>query len=139
MNLLINIDSFDTRYIIYSPPTKNKIKPSGVFYKMLYSNISFTISSIYIHIPLDYLILNQGVYIGMTKIGTLLVNNIEQQLLNTFNNTSNKQIIYTQFEPPKSYSKHKIKSIQLLLSGIWETDSKIGIVYKYIIQYKYQP
>ena len=75
----------------------------------------------------------------MTKLTTLLVTNIEYQLLCAFNNTSKKQIISTHFEPPKSYSKHKIKSIQLLLSGIWETDTKIGIVYKYIIQYKYQP
>jgi hypothetical protein len=139
MNVLINIDSFDPRCVIYSPPTKNKIKTCGIFYKMLYSNVCFTISSIYIHIPLGYLILKQGIYIGMTKSAITMLNNLEYQLLCAFNTTSKKHTVVTHFEPPNSYSKHKIKSIQLLLSGIWETDTKIGIVYKYLIQYKYPP
>ena len=139
MNILINIDSFESRYVIYSPPIKNKVKTFGMYYKILYSNECLTISSLYIHIPMVYINLKNGIYIGMTEKATTLVSQLELQLLSIFNTTIKKHIIFTRFEPPHAYSKHKIKSMQLLLSGIWETETKIGMVYKYIIQYKYPP
>lgn len=139
MNVLINIDSFDIHNVIYSQPTKNKIKANALFYKMLYSNSCFTITSLYVHIPLGYLILKHGYYMGMTKSAMNRFILLEKELLLAFNTSCKKIPVYTKFETHKIYSKHKIKSIQLLLSGIWETDTNIGIVYKYIILYKYPP
>lgn len=115
MYISINVDNLKYNYIMITGPTKNKLKSYLFFYKILYATNLFTMSS---------LLLN---FNNVDKENIpLYLTNIEKYILNKFNH-NNKHVSLSVFNC-KKYNKN----IKIMISGIWESDTNIGLVYKYI-------
>ena len=53
MNIILNINDFDNRYINIMEPTKNVIMGNGYFSRCLYSNELLTLNSVYIYFEVN--------------------------------------------------------------------------------------
>lgn len=191
MNILININDFQTENIFFME-NKENIIVNGIFVKILYSSEYYTMNGIYLHFPLMYYEKNNiptniqpsisFQNINMKKDKNVLFFDIEKnfELISQFSklettilqfymknkNIKNKNIvknISTQLKNGAiryynykflnglyvsklnesnaiksnnndyiSQIKHGLKKFYIKISGIWETNTDIGMTYKLI-------
>lgn len=137
MNLYILFYLFDIKKVFYNKPTENKIKYYNNFYKLLYNESKYTIQSLLLWIPNDYIILDQDNYIYINDNGMKKIIQIEESILNNINIIINKKIelsIYNECRKKKHLLENGQSNLILRISGIWESYDKIGITYKFILQ-----
>lgn len=148
MNLTIKRENFDKNYIYLSDPIKNFVIEDASFYKFLYSTpintfncILFDLTFINVQIVKSYnkykMIIDKS---NMNLIS--FISNIEKEILSRINlgglpqfdllETINMGFL-------KLYSKNVLPEkidrlcVTLKLSGIWKTEKKYGITYKFSV------
>ena len=149
MNIILNIDNFDTDNIFFQESIKNTVISNSKFIRIYYSNNIFSLNLIFIKIPVT-IISYEKFYnkykciINLNKdtlhIKTLI--NIEKEILNkiNINKIKNYDICKNLYSNNinlfiNNINKYNIISnyIIIKISGIWETDKEYGITYKFII------
>lgn len=137
MNLYILFYLFDIKKVFYNKAIENKIKYYNYFYKLLYNESKYTIQSLLLWIPNDYIILDQDNHIHINDYGMQKIIQIEESILNNINIVLNKKIelsIYNECRKKKYLLENNQCNLILRISGIWESYDKIGITYKFILQ-----
>ena len=137
MNLYILFYLFDIKKVFYNKPIENKIKYYNHFYKLLYNESKYTIQSLLLWIPNDYIILEQDNHILINDHGMKKIVQIEESILNNINIVLNKKIelsIYNECRKKKYLLENNQCNLILRISGVWESYDKIGITYKFILQ-----
>tara|TARA_A100001015_G_scaffold320853_1_gene448816 strand:- start:427 stop:870 length:444 start_codon:yes stop_codon:yes gene_type:complete len=142
-SLLLPINKYQIQNTIFLEPTRNKIINNSYFIKILYSNSLFTMNGIYLYVPLEITNVqsihnNKYKYIfnynqNKSVIQNLI--NIEETLLNKFNNNKYKRYICKdQLQNEYILTNKNIKTSQFIIkiSGIWETETTYGLSFKFI-------
>ena len=145
MNIVYNINQFNTDYVYLCEPIKNNIMSEGTFIRILYSTSLFTMTGVYLYVPF-YAIQIEKYYnkykctfdMDIHKDIINQIKSIEESILNKISipNKLATYKIYEQFKTGNikifSESIDKIKNIFMLkISGIWETDTQYGVTYKF--------
>jgi len=129
MNIILNINSISSNNIYFYDSVKNTIINNSNFIKITYSNNYFILNGIYIKITIH----------KNSKNDTILdkINNLETLILSLYNNNKiyNYKIIdqINYLITKLNNSNKDIINYILKISGIWETDSNIGLTYKFIL------
>tara|TARA_A100001035_G_scaffold280247_2_gene284900 strand:- start:7800 stop:8234 length:435 start_codon:yes stop_codon:yes gene_type:complete len=139
MNIVINMNEFSLKNIFFNEAIKNTVINDSNFIRILYSNKDFTLNGIYIKV--DFIkTSNYNKFFENTTNLTIIkyVENLETHILNIYNKNKqhnykiHEQISYIATKITSSSSNKSIFSYIFKVSGIWETNSVIGITYKFI-------
>lgn len=113
MILAIPLSAYNTQYVLFLQPIKNKLIDNATFTKIVYSPQSISLNGIYIYIkdqPLEAIL------------------KIEKDILNSYVAFSSAEPSYVMAKGLNRYDNNKI----LKISGIWENDKQYGLAYKII-------
>lgn len=129
MNLILNLNDISYKNIFFNDSIKNTIINNSNFIKIIYSNNIFILNGLYIKISLYYKSQNLEIM--------NYIHNLEKYILTTYNNVkihNYKLREQLKFLISKLNNSNKnIFNYILKISGIWETDSIIGVTYKFLI------
>jgi|UniRef100_A0A6C0CW60 hypothetical protein len=146
MNIALNINQFETNNIYFCDPIKNNVVNDGLFIRIIYSTDYFVTNGINLFVQLHDLTIEK--FYNKYKCSFNLFNNkniieniqqIEENILKNIN-IKNKIIQKTLGEQLrigniKIFSENiDITNNYLLvlkISGIWETDTHIGLTFKF--------
>lgn len=154
MNVAIQVFQFQT-YNLFFSCTKKNIFMEGIITKIIYSDGTITTNDVFIITPfysnkMDknlskcYLRFNTENYMNVKTVNELI--KIEKKILEYYSNIhkSNKQPIYSlknQLEKGyvKIYKEKKSENVNdkktsnyvMKISGVWENESHVGIVFKF--------
>tara|TARA_B100000963_G_C22507322_1_gene616629 strand:+ start:519 stop:881 length:363 start_codon:yes stop_codon:yes gene_type:complete len=117
MNILLDIDNIDEKYIFFQDAIKNTVINNSNFVRILYSSSEFTLTNIHIKF-------------NLRKNPEILykIINLERNILNLFNCNCNHSFKLKDQLAINNNSKDTI----LKISGIWENENSIGITSKLI-------
>ncbi len=142
MEYLLDINSIHHKNLIFKSPIKNQNDHFLYFYKLIYSNNYFNLK--YILLKFDYtdyriIVKNNNYLLSINKNDIFLekLKNLEITILNSINIHINKNIVCNCYEDilKKQYlycfqNYPNLKNLSLKISGIWEDNYNIGLVYK---------
>lgn len=143
MEYIIEHDKINEHNLIFKLPIKNQNEKYINFYKILFSNNNITLKYILIKPGLDSFTVqydHQRYKVIVNKSNNFIKNieNVEKKILGSINNTLNKNIVYNLLNDIKSkphlYSfvnNPNLDKFYIKISGIWESDTSIGLVYKF--------
>lgn len=141
MNVYIN-EKYNLKNVIFQKPIQNKMEMYKNFYKIIYTHPKYTLN--YLLIPLKVSSYNIEIYNGKYR---LIVNKndpifseifeIEKNILTSLNMITNKKVKYQCIFDLRN-KKHlfifhhipNLNNLCLKISGIWEDEHNIGIIYK---------
>ena len=138
MNVYQTIDHVRSEQCFLCRPIANKFFNYTHFYKINYNLLTFTLNSILIWIELkSYHVkeINDQYMVTFTMDPEFLekVIHFEQKILETFNKVIHKKIHYPCYDTKNIfYYKNKVDTFKLYfrISGIWESDTHIGLTSK---------
>jgi hypothetical protein len=142
MNLYHNIDDVDYKKIFFYKPVINKIIHYNYFYKLIYDVNIFTLNTLIIHVEIDsYEIIEEnGKYRVQVKINQQFIEKIKMLEENILKNIAKKQITLSCYKfllyhkSIYGFDKYPEKvQLSLRLSGLWETETTIGLTTKITI------
>ncbi len=129
MNLVLKLNELSYSNIFFYESVKNTVMNDSSFIRIIYSNSDIILNGIYIKID---------VYKDNNNIELLdQVDNLEKTILNQYtidklqNHKLRDQLNY-HISKINNNTKNIIYSYLLKISGIWETDTVIGLTYKFI-------
>lgn len=146
MNIALNINQFETNNIYFCDPIKNNVVNDGLFIRIIYSTDYFVTNGINLFVQLHDLTIEK--FYNKYKCSFNLFNNkniieniqqIEENILKNIN-IKNKIIQKTLTEQLrigniKIFSENIDMTNNYLfvlkISGIWETDTHIGLTFKF--------
>ena len=146
MNIAKNIEQYDDNNIFFCEPTKNNVMNEGNFIRILYSTHNFILNGIYLLITFNdiscekYYTKYRCCFNVNTHIDIINnLKNIEENILKKYENI-NKLPQYKIYEQLRNgnlkiftdIGNKTICSFILKISGIWETEDKYGLTYKFI-------
>lgn len=138
MNLCLEIDNIDIKDVAFYKPIQNKIAHYKNFYKILYNIEMFTLNTLIIQVDVRELqvVKENNIYKVSFVIDPVFLEKLklfETKLLDNFNHITNKKIMYSfnKFINKLIYNTtNPNTNIVLRISGIWESDTQIGITNK---------
>ena len=142
MELHVNIDDIKSHNLIYKLPVKNQNHNYKNYYKLILSTNNFNLKYILIKLEIknyDFKKENHLYKLIINKNEELInkLIDLEEKLLYGINNTINKRCVYLLknelLNKECLYKFNKIPDINNLfikISGLWENNEDIGIVYK---------
>ena len=138
MNVYQSIETIQADKCFLYRPIHNKFYNYIYFYKLSYNYLSFTLNSLLVWIDLKCYSIkeNQGQYILSYTIDESFLEkmmNFEKKLLEHFNLNLQKKIQFPSYENKNIfYYKNKVDPFKLFfrISGIWESDTHIGLTTK---------
>jgi hypothetical protein len=101
--------SFDIEHVFFTPPVKNNLIDRGLFSRIIYSTPDYTVNGIYLK--------------GLTRAN---LKTIETELLTNYRTKKTKCATLCTL-PHYNWDSHFLK-----ISGIWETETSVGIAFKFI-------
>jgi len=143
MEYIIEYDKINTHNLVFKMPIKNQNENYINFYKILFSNNHITLKYILMRLNFTTFAVKQEShrYKVMINKNDNFIKNVEEterKILNAINNTTNKTIVYNLSSDIKSkpylysFVHHpNLDKFYIKISGIWESDSSIGLVYKF--------
>ena len=143
MEYIIEHDKIKEHNIIFKLPIKNQNEKYINFYKILFSNQNITLKYILVKLSSRSFYIHQHCHrykIIINKNDEFIKNieNIETKILSSINNTVNKNIVCNLRDDinrkPYLYtflSYPDLEHFYIKISGIWESDTSIGLVYKF--------
>ena len=146
MNIVKKIEQYDDNNIFFCEPTKNNVMNEGNFIRILYSTHNFILNGIYLLITFNdiscekYYTKYRCCFNVNTHIDIINnLKNIEENILKKYENI-NKLPQYKIYEQLRNgnlkiftdIGNKTICSFILKISGIWETEDKYGLTYKFI-------
>jgi len=137
---------FDINNIYFCDPIKNNVVNEGIFIRLIYSTDFFVTNGINLFLPLYDVVVEK--FYNKYKCTFNLINNkniieniiqIEENILKNINikNKIIKKSIYEQLRIgnikifSENIDKTNIYLFILKISGIWETDTHIGVTFKF--------
>ena len=138
MNIVLNYTDIKYDHIFFNEVIKNTVMENSNFIRLIYSNEYVILNGLFIFIPFTN---NDNFLLKPTKIidddVIDYITNLEIYILSTYNNNkshSYKIIDQLKYITSKQYANKYYKNSKLLLkiSGIWETNTQIGITHKFI-------
>jgi hypothetical protein len=146
MNIVKKIEQYDDNNIFFCEPTKNNVMNEGNFIRILYSTHNFILNGIYLLITFNEISCEKyytkyrccfNVNAHIDIINNLKI--IEENILKKYENI-NKLPQYKIYEQLRNgnlkiftdIGNKTICSFILKISGIWETEDKYGLTYKFI-------
>jgi len=141
MNICLDIETIDINKISFYKPIQNKISHYTNFYKILYNIEMFTLNTIILKVDVKDLHVNKENFIykvsfSIDPIFLERLKTFETELLDNFNNITKKKIMYSfnKFVNKLVYNTTNTNTFVVLrISGIWESDTHIGITSKLTI------
>ena len=141
MNLCLDIDSVDINDISFYKPIQNKIAHYKNFYKILYNIEVFTLNTLIIKVDVKEMqvMKENNMYKVSFTIEPSFIEKLklfETRILDKFNHITNKKIVvsFNKFINKLIYNTtNPNTNIVIRISGIWESDSQIGITNKLTI------
>jgi len=138
MNVYQSIEEVHHDQCFLCRPIPNKFYNYLHFYKISYNLLSFTLNSIFIWIDLKHFTMKEQsdqFILSYTMDDTFLEKLVqfEKGILEKMKQTLHKKIHYSVYEPKQLYYfKSKLDSFKLFfrISGIWESETHIGITSK---------
>ena len=109
MFLILPMSEYNRAYLFFAPTVKNNIIEKGLFTRILYSSNFFVTNGIY-----------------MKDFTRSHLKQLEEDILESFSTSKIKCITLASL--PQSCWTGKT----LTVSGIWETDSTVGLAFKFI-------
>ena len=146
MNIVKKIEQYDDNNIFFCEPTKNNVMNEGNFIRILYSTHNVVLNGIYLLITFNdiscekYYTKYRCCFNVNTHIDIINnLKNIEENILKKYENI-NKLPQYKIYEQLRNgnlkiftdIGNKTICSFILKISGIWETEDKYGLTYKFI-------
>ena len=130
---------YDTKYIYILPSKSNYVLKHSLYRKILYSNQYITLNGLYIDIKLDklqYFKKYNKYFLRFTNTLEDIIK-LEQQILSKINSQKNHNTILKTTIETKRFiidSKYTITSNHFILyiSGLWENNYEVGLIYKLI-------
>ena len=115
MNIYYSLSNIDHNKIYFNKPIINKFSNYKLFYKINYNIYSFTLNS---------------VLILLTDINEKVIEELQQFELSVLNKLSfiKKELCVSNF---KTIYKYKTERVYIRVSGIWESDTQIGLTTKF--------
>ena len=155
MNLILESSTFNKKNVFFHEPVKNTIMNDSNFIRIIYSNKDFILNGIYIKINInkdiqkkifnhDYITIednideNKNKLLNENKMVFQFVETLEKYILNKYNSNHihtykmTEQILYLLNKINNCNNNRNIFSYILKISGLWETETHIGITYKFI-------
>jgi hypothetical protein len=146
MNIVKRIDQYDDNNIFFCEPTKNNVMNEGNFIRILYSTNNFVLNGIYLLITLNDIICEKyySKYRCCFNINTHIdiinsIKIIEEEILKKYENSNkipqykiNEQLRNGNLKIFTDIGNKNVCSFILKISGIWETEDKYGLTYKFI-------
>lgn len=146
MNIVKRIDQYNNNNIFFCESIKNNIMSEGNFIRILYSTYNIVLNGIYLLVTLNDLTCEKyytkyrccfNVNAHIDIINNLKI--IEENILKKYENI-NKLPQYKIYEQLRNgnlkiftdIGNKTICSFILKISGIWETEDKYGLTYKFI-------
>ncbi len=146
MNIALNMKQFDINNIYFCDPIKNNVVNEGLFIRLIYSTDFFVTNGINLFVPLYDVVVEK--FYNKYKCTFNLINNkniieniiqIEENILKNINikNKIIKKSIYEQLRIgnikifSENIDKTNIYLFILKISGIWETETHIGVTFKF--------
>ena len=137
----MNIDKINIKDVSFYKPIQNKIAHYKNFYKILYNIELFTLNTLIIKVDVNDLqvVKDNSIYKVSFTIDPIFLDKLklfETSLLDHFNSITNKKIMYSfnKFINKLIYNTtNPNTNIVLRISGIWESDTQIGITNKLTI------
>ena len=155
MYLIIPIQNFKIQHIFFTEPKQN-ILLDGIFTKLIYSDNKMAMNGLFLNFPIEELLFEKktlnysdnysknilffDIEKNIENISTIC--EIEKQLLNYYleynflkktpTYSLKKQLVNGKIKYYKEhYAQHvKKHEFYIKISGIWETNHEIGIIYK---------
>ena len=146
MNIVKRIDQYDNNCIYFCEPIKNNVMNEGNFIRILYSNSHFTLNGIYLLINLTDICCDKY----YTKYKCVFNPNMHKELIHklklieenliTKYNFADKipqykiydQLINGNIKLSNDIGNRSQCALILKISGIWETQDKYGLTFKFI-------
>jgi len=146
MNIVKKLDQYDERYVFFCEPIKNNVMNEGNFIRILYSNSHFTLNGIYLLINLtdifcDKYYTKYKCVFNPTMHKELIhkLKLIEENLLAKYNFPDKipqykiyEQLINGNLKLSNDIGNRSQCNLILKISGIWETQDKYGLTFKFV-------
>uniref|UniRef100_A0A6C0BUR3 Uncharacterized protein n=1 Tax=viral metagenome TaxID=1070528 RepID=A0A6C0BUR3_9ZZZZ len=146
MNIALNMSQFNINNIYFCDPIKNNVVSDGLFIRLIYSTDFFVTNGINVFVQLYDVVIEK--FYNKYKCSFNLINNknmiehiqqIEENILKNINikNKIIQKTIYEQLRVGniKIFTENIDKTNNCLfilkISGIWETDTQIGLTFKF--------
>ena len=145
MNIYHKLDDIKLNDIMFYKPTINKIAHYMYFYKVAYNIESFVLNTLLIEVDIKDIIVtkdntNYKVSIIIDDAFLNKIKDVENILLNKMNQLINKQIVLSCYKfllihkNVYTYNDYPTNiKLFLRISGIWESDTQIGLTTKLFI------
>ena len=148
MNIYSPLDKIQLNKIIFHQPIPNKFSNYTRFYKIIYNIKLFTLNSILLYFDVNYSLItidNDRYKISLNYNDDFLLKlkMFEEELLNRLNINLNKNTIFSLYNTIlhnnviylNELKTNKIR-LYIRISGIWETDTHVGLTVKSSINSK---
>jgi hypothetical protein len=115
MNIYYSLSNIDHNKIYFNKPIVNKFSNYKLFYKINYNIYSFTLNSL---------------LILLTEFNEKVIEELQQFELSILNKLSfiKKELCLSNF---KTIYKYKTERVYIRVSGIWESETQIGLTTKF--------
>jgi hypothetical protein len=157
MNLIKNIEQFNTDYVYFCDPIKNNIMNEGNFIRILYATPTFVLNGVYVSFNINKIQIEKyynkykcsfdaNEYIHVIEQLRIIENNILQKI--NIRDKIPQHKIYEQFKYGHikifaEYIENNIANTAntantnnnlflLKIAGVWETDLYYGLTFKFI-------
>lgn len=141
MEYVLDIDNINTHHLIFKLPIKNQNSKYRYYYKLLYSdsNIHLKYILILVRFHQSYVEHRDNFYkMKVSKKDPFFQKTkmLEHTILNSLNQSVGKKIVYGCYNDLMTkdilyQSPHNGQEMFLKISGVWEDDEHIGLVYKF--------
>ncbi len=135
----MNPDQFANENVVLHEPVKNQIFNDSTFARIVYSNNVITTSGIHLKLDIKGITMDKrfnkaNVQYNIYNNGDLIsvVQQIEFALLSSVINKSPVYGLHSELISGRIIVHDCTDVIVLKISGIWETDTRCGITYKFV-------
>jgi hypothetical protein len=148
MNIYYSLDEIKTDKIIFHKPIPNKFSNYTQFYKLIYNTNIFTLNSLLLYFDVNYSIIsieNERCKLSLSYPDAFLLKlrTFEEELIKRLNVHLNKSVVLSLYNTilhnnvmyVNDVKNNKIR-VFVRISGIWETDTHIGLTIKLSINSK---
>ena len=138
MNLVLERENFVFNNIFFYESVKNTVMDDSSFIRIIYSNEDMILNGIYLKLNINRDTTKKMLKINENTINIKFIENLEKNILNKYNSNkthSNKikeQFFYIINKINNNTNNYSDVSYILKISGIWETQSLIGLTFKFI-------
>ena len=134
MNIVITPENFIHEHIFFNDPVKNTIMSDSSFIRILYSNHDFTLNGAYLKLQIynyehPLYSQNNDLINYIKELEKYILTAYNPNKIHSYKITEQLTLLLQKNDFDKSTREN---TIILKLSGLWETNTHIGITYKFI-------